>query len=302
MNRRQQSPSFWGCVIRAIGIAMTLLSLNPERGENCALAAERSHAATLGTVALQIEASTWKQRGHIIYDIEGSIRKKLINAGFKVLRDAVAPYDHLLTVTYRETRGAEYAFNAFGTVITCRFQFLIHPSQPMMDFQVMETSTNSVSGTPPYLDAVHRFETNPYYFFLGDILAGSVLKSLNLREALLWAVERHLSAFRQIQDPDDRALERSEHYMMSSQEFYRPFAIRRTIQLFIEANDPAMVPLWQALIHDPDPMVRIQAIEMVEAFHVVDARAELAKLAAEDVNPQVRDRAGNVMTSLDHGR
>lgn len=282
---------------------MMLLCLNQSVGGREILAAELPETPKLGSVALQIEASTWKPRGHVIYDIEGAIRKKLMNAGFTVLRNADAPHDHVLSVIYQEVRGAEYAFNAFGTVITCKFQFVAHPSQPMMfEFQVVETSTNSVSGTPPYLDAIHRFETNPYYFFLGDILAGYVQESLDLREALLWAVERHLAELREIEDPADRPLERSEHYMMPARKFYRPFAVRRTIQLFIEANDSAIVQLWRNLITDPDPIVRRQALTMIEAFHVIEARTELTKLAAQDVDPQARRLAKRVLASLEQAR
>lgn len=238
-------------------------------------------------VGLRVEASTWKTRGMLLYDVEGTIRKKLLQAGFTVAREGEDPKGGVLAVTYNESKGSEYAFNAFGTIITATFHFVTNSSAPALEFSIQEISSNSVSGIPPYLDVIHRFETHPYYYFLGDILAGHTLMRSSLDDALWWAFQRALASRG---DPDGQrdSSERLEHSMMPPQEFYRPFAFQRTIQLFMDRHDARIARLWPDLLNDPDPIVRMQTMKMIQHFRVGEAQGQVVKLAAQDADPRVR--------------
>ena len=61
---------------------------------------------------------------------------------------------------------------------------------PLLEITVIETSHPTISGTPPYLDTLQNFQTNPYYYFLGDIIWGWVQEDVDVAGELIRAIQR----------------------------------------------------------------------------------------------------------------
>ncbi len=108
---------------------------------------------------------TRKTRGRLLYDIEGSILKKLSLAGFQAVKDAKKPHQYQLVVQYDEERGPQYGVELCGTTINVSFLFRGAGMEESLSWEIRETSINTVFGPAPYLDALLKFETHPHYFF-----------------------------------------------------------------------------------------------------------------------------------------
>ena len=117
------------------------------------------------TIQVIVQASTWKTRGRLLYDIEGSILKKLSLAGFQAVKDAKKPHQYQLVVQYDEERGPQYGVELWGTTINVSFLFRGAGMEESLSWEIRETSINTVFGPAPYLDALLKFETHPHYFF-----------------------------------------------------------------------------------------------------------------------------------------
>lgn len=259
-----------------------------------------SHAPT---VYLDVDASTWKTRGRLLYDIEGTVLKKLASAGFHFVRNEQDEHELTLVILYREERGEQYNINAFGTVIHGRFYLDPQPSDSSWEFSISETSSNSISGTPPYLDALEKFETNPYYFFLGDILRGHIQLKLDPSEGLIYALEQMMSLKSNSIQPDNPTLtdppRRPEpHAMRSSQELYTTTAVQRAIDEYVDSRDRRILPVLFRLIHHRATAIRLRAVEALGVFQARESRPYLAELSQKDHDPQVRQTAKAVFDLL----
>ena len=255
------------------------------------------------SIYVDVGAETWKTRGRLLYDIEGSVLRKLASAGFQVVRHQDDRHELTLVVRYREERGEQYDINAYGTVIHGKFYLDSPQSESSWQFTVSETSYNSISGPPPYLDALERFETNPYYFFLGDILRGHVRKNLETRGGLLFALERMMSLEGSLVKTDrpvssDMMKPPEPHAMPVAQELYATTAVRRTLDIYVNSGDRRVIPLLFRLIHHQDPAVRIGAIEAFGALDVKESRSDLMELSQKDLDPQVRQTAKAIFENL----
>ncbi|UCE63433.1 MAG: HEAT repeat domain-containing protein [Nitrospirota bacterium] len=249
------------------------------------------------TIHIQVEAKTWKTRGRLYWDVEGSMIKKLAATGFKVIRNQESPHQLTLKVLYKEERGEQYDINSFGTVILGTFLLENPPSGESWELNISESSINSISGTPPYLDALDKFQTNPYYFFVGEILRGNVEKGLDPRGGLIYALELVLSkgnADGWRSGTIGRDAGSHLHTMDSDRVFYKNRAIRRAIDDCVEASDRRIVPVLSQLLAHPDSAVRIRTIEAMGSFGVEESRSRLLQMAQSDPDTQVRETAKTV--------
>lgn len=255
------------------------------------------------SVYVDVVAETWKTRGRLLYDIEGSVLRNLASAGFHVVRHQDDMHELTLVVRYREERGEQYDINAYGTVIHGKFYLDSPQSESSWQFTISETSNNSISGPPPYLDALERFETNPYYFFLGDILRGHVQQDLEPRRGLLFALERMMSLEGSLINTDrtvssDMLKPPEPHAMPVSQELYATTAVRRALDKYVDSGDRRVIPMLFRLIHHQDPAVRIGAIEAFGALYVKESQSDLLELSQKDLDPQVRQAAKAIFENL----
>ncbi len=76
------------------------------------------------TIQVVVQTSTWKTRGRLLYDVEGSILKKLSLAGLRTIQDKKKSHQYQLVVQYEEERGAQYGVELWGTIIHASFFFV----------------------------------------------------------------------------------------------------------------------------------------------------------------------------------
>ena len=253
------------------------------------------------TIHIEVEAKTWKTRGRLYWDVEGSMIKKLAATGFKVIRDQDSPHQLTLTVLYNEEKGEQYDINSYGTIIHGTFLLKNPPSGEPWEINISEYSTNSISGTPPYLDALDKFQTNPYYFFAGEILRGHVEKGLDPRTGLLYALEFVLSngnATGWRSGTIGRDAGSHLHTMDSDRVFYKNQAIRRAIDESVEAHDDRIIPILNTLLSHPDSAVRVRTIEALGSLGAEDSRSRLLHMAQNDPDTAVRETARTVEMSF----
>ncbi len=249
------------------------------------------------SIHIQVEASTWKTRGRLYWDVEGSMIKKLSATGFKIVRNQEKPHQLILQVFYKEERGERYDINSYGTVILGTFLLVNPSSSEPWGLEISESSINSVSGTPPYLDVLNKFQTNPYYYFLGEILRGKVEKGLDPRGGLIYGLElvlRNENPTGWRSGTSGRDAGSHLHTMDSDRVFYKNRAIRRAIDDCVKANDHRIVPVLSKLLSFPDSSVRIRTIEAIGSFDVEESRSRLLQMAQNDPDSQVRETAKTV--------
>jgi hypothetical protein len=195
-----------------------------------------SHVQDARSIFVELHASTWKTRGRFFWDVEGSLRTKLRDVGFSVVRHDTDPHTLTLTVDYQELKGEPFGVNRFGTVIDGKF-FLSHQAEgPLLEISIQERAPPSTSGTPPYLDVLHNFLTNPYYHYLGEILWGEIQGSQDIRGILLDSLKTEVSREDRAEELDF-IMDRAQHSMPSDKNVYAPLAIRRTIDEFVKVHD-----------------------------------------------------------------
>ena len=255
------------------------------------------------SVYVDVVAETWKTRGRLLYDIEGSVLRKLASAGFHFVRDQEDRHELTLVVHYREERGEQYDINAFGTVIHGRFSLDSPQSEFSWQFTISETSNNSISGPPPYLDALQKFESNPYYFFLGDILRGHVQQNLEPKRGLLFALERMMTMEGSLIKTDrigssDFLHPPEPHAMPVSQDLYATTAVLRALEKYVDSGDRSIIPILFRLIHHQESEVRIAAIEALGTLYVKESRADLLEVSQQDLDPEVRQVAKAIYENL----
>ena len=213
------------------------------------------------SVYVDIEASTWKPRGRIFYDVKGSLLRKLSSAGFRIVRHEQDPHVFRLSVRYSEEKGMPYAVTKYGTVLNANFSLFQESSKALWDLRITEFSENSVSGTPPYLDVLQKFDTNPYYFFIGGLLRTFLEQRLNPEQALLILL-RQVALERSLSVRNSESVERfreSDHSMNSAQELYLPIAMIRSIQELVRREDRRAIPVLNRLLNYPHKAVRAGA-------------------------------------------
>ena len=239
--------------------------------------------------------STWKTRGRLLYDIEGSILKKLALAGFQVVHDVKKPHQYQLVVQYDEERGAQYGVELWGTTINASFLFRGTGVDEPQRWEIRETSANTVSGPAPYLDALLKFETHPHYFFLGSMLKRMAMGVSVQSAALTQAVKEFvLVVYPTI--AEGISLERGriqDHFMDNSERVYQEVALQRALDELIhqEVSDEALSPIAERLLESTDPHSRIRAVQILGRTQNAAFQDTLKKLATDDPTRAVRQAA-----------
>ena len=255
------------------------------------------------SVYVSVDAKTWMTRGRLLYDIQGSLFKKLASAGFPLVRDHEEAHDVTLHVLYREERGEEYDIHAYGTIIRTKFTLEAPQADLSWGFDISEISSNSVSGTPPYLDALEKFQSNPYYFFFGNILRGHIQYKLDLLGGLAFSLEQILPQENGLRGTNattrnDSLSPPELHSMRPPQELYEGKAVRRAIDEYLASGDRRIVPVLIRLLRHRETAVRGHAVEALGTFQVQESRPYLYDMSRNDTDPQVRQTAKAVYRLL----
>ena len=247
------------------------------------------------TIQVIVQASTWKTRGRLLYDIEGSILKKLSLAGFRSIHDAKKPHQYQLVVQYKEERGEQYGVELWGTTIHATFFLRGAGMAESKSWKIHEASTNMVSGPAPYLDALLKFETHPHYFFLGAMLGRMTTGGSSQSDALRQAVTEFISLVYPTIDeaiPQD-GVRIEDHFMDNSGRVYQEVALQRALDELVhqEISYDQLVPIAERLLESTDPHSRVRAIQVLGKMQNAAIREKIDKLANEDPHHAVRQAA-----------
>lgn len=247
------------------------------------------------TIQVIVQPSTWKTRGRLLYDVEGTILKKLSLAGFQAVHDKKKPHQYQLVVQYVEERGAQYGVELWGTTIQASFLFRgANISEPYR-WEIRETSTNTVFGPAPYLDALLKFETHPHYFFLGPMLEKIIEGVGSQQEALVQAVtEFVLEVYPRAEEGTSQGGTRvQDHSMENSGRVYQEVAFQRVLDKLIQQDIPndQLMPIAERLLDSIDPHSRVRAVKILEGTQNAVLQEKINKLATDDPYRAVRQAA-----------
>ena len=254
---------------------------------------------TANTIYVDVQASTWKTRGRLLWDAPADIRAKLIAVGFEIVREKTQPHALTLTGSYEETRGRQFGINRYGTVLTGTFRIEHHEKGPLFEITIQERAALTPSGTLPYLDSLHNFLTNPYYHFLAEIIDGQVHRNQNAHRVFLKELRAKVAhdATPRLSDNPDWIPE-GIHSMQQAHTLYEPVAARRTIGEFVRAEDRSIVDRLPELLNHPDVYVKVRSVEAFGDFGVREALPLLRDLEKNAKEVEVRNAASATITRL----
>lgn len=240
-------------------------------------------------VYIDLSFSTWHPRGRSMSQIAPSLRVKLAAAGFAVVPDQSHSHDLTLHVNYREERGKQYRFDIYGTKLTCAFLLQPLSGETLLDLTIREESSDYDFGTAPYLEALEKFDTNPYFYFLGEIVKGRVSAKTDQTEVLI----QGLSIMVQADPRRDAPLPTGGDYSMTQSEtVYMLLARENTIRELGRLKDARAVPVLTRLLTHASPPVRLTTIEALRGMQWPDeTRSNLERLAAHDPDRDVQRAA-----------
>lgn len=254
---------------------------------------------TANTIYVDVQASTWKTRGRLLWDAEADIRTKLIAVGFEIVREKTQPHALSLTGSYEETRGRQFGINRYGTVLNGRFRIEHHEKGPLFEIMIQERAELTPSGTLPYLDSLHNFLTNPYYHFLGEIVDGQIHRNQDAHRVFLKGLRAKVAqeAVPEVSENSDW-LPEGIHSMQQAHTLYEPVAARRTIGEFVQAKDDSIVPILPDLLNHPDVYVKVRSVQAFGDFGVLAALPLLRDLANDAKDIEVRHAASATISRL----
>jgi hypothetical protein len=263
-----------------------------------------SHPTTAGfsrepVIYLDVQASTWRPRGRVSFGIIPSLRMKLASAGFAVTQAPENPHDLTLTVEYREERGKQISLNLFGTEITCAI-LLDHPQQGRLLFtKIHESPGYAELVTAPYVEVVEKFQANPYFYFLGDLIRGRVDAHLDTTSALIQALDRHIdrerhpraaTSFDTLESPAETFSDFDLHFSALAQE--------NAVEELGRLKDSRAIELLKTLMFHSDTRTRLRAVLALGEFDAPSLAPAMARVVRADSDAGVRDAAKAVLTRL----
>ncbi len=293
---RVKRPATFSLVVVLAGLVIALfLAEVPTAGAGArpvAMDGGRS-GETLPSVFVDASTTTWMRRGRTLMDIEGLVRKKLSSAGFRIVPQETDPRDLLVSVDYREDRGVQYSVDSYGTEITCRIRLEQGEGVTLFNLVVRESSGDQMHGTPPYLEAIHKFQTNAYVYLLGDLVKGRAVRGEDVTESLIRGLARLAEA-----DPADFDPRSATHTMMDFESGYATQARANTIRELGQLKVVEAIPLLTELLDHSEPQVRELSASALGAIGAPESRSALERVADQDGDPRVRDAARTALSRL----
>lgn len=244
-------------------------------------------------IYIDLMFATWHPRGRSMSQVAPAIRVKLATAGFTVVPSQTDPHDLTLQVAYREERGKQFRFDTYGTRVTCTFLLQPPSGKTLLDLTIREESSDYDFGTAPYLEALEKFETNPYFYFLGEIVKGRVYEKADATDILIQGLSRMVQA-----EPrrDGPAPTGGDYSLAQSETVYSLLARENTIKELGRLKDVRAIPVLTSLLTHSSPQVRLMAIEALQGMRwSAEARSGLERLATQDPDRDVQQAATHVL-------
>lgn len=259
---------------------------------------ERALLRGASTIYVEVESSTWRQRGRVSFAIGPSVRAKLRSAGFAPVSDPQEPHDLTLKVFYREERGRQFRADLYETDIRATLS-LLHPTLGVLLLvRVDESSSDAGVTNAPYVDVLHKIEGNPAFYFFGDLVRGYLAEGRDAPATLIRGAERLLEDedFRRYPHADTAAL--SGEMLAGPELLYGAQALERTARELGALREARALPLLTRLLDHHDRQLRLAAVAALSQLQAEAARPALERVAAEDVSPEVRAAAAQALARL----
>jgi hypothetical protein len=221
---------------------------------------------------------------------------KLTSAGFAVTEDPETPHDLTLTVDYREERGKPISISLSGTEITC-VMFLDHPQQGRLLYtKIHEKPRYAELVTAPYVEVVEQFQTNPYFYFVGDLIRGRIDADLDTTGALIQAVDRQFDRERhpRVATPLD-TLESPAETFPDLDLHFADSARENAVEELGRLKDPRAIELLKTLMFHSEPRTRLLAVLALGEFDAPFLASAMTRVVRADSDPDVRDAAATVL-------
>lgn len=233
-------------------------------------------------VRIDAQAATWRYRGRVSFPLLATLKTRLKDAGLSVTESEDAPHDLVLKVDYREERGREFRFDLYATDIVAQIELTQPGRGSLLHLTVRASSRYPQSESRPYVDAIEQFETNPYFYFLGEIVSGRLQGQTDMTAILIQALERMPE---QGQAMDDHSL------MLPSETLHVTWARQNAMQELGRLGDPRAVPVLARLMEHTDWRIRLASVGALREIGSDPARAAIERASRQDPDPEVRSAA-----------
>jgi hypothetical protein len=232
--------------------------------------------------------------------VKAAIRVRLIAAGLRVDMGSESQDrrdDAVLTVDYREERGQQVTLDIYGTEVTSQF-ILEHPERGrLLALTIRESPHYGRLSTLPYVDVIQQFETNPYFYFLGDIVLGAMVGQ-EAASSLVAAVARYADSHASRPSGTDQYPEAAET-LPSFEPQYELQALARAIEEVARLKQRGSAPILTKLLTHPDWRVRLHAVRGIETLGAVESTPILSEIARHDSDGDVRQAAQHALAQLE---
>lgn len=247
-------------------------------------------------IYVDVHASTWRSRGRISFGLVPFLKMKLTSAGFGVTQDPESPHDLTLTVDYREEPGKPISINLSGTEITC-VMLLDHPQQgQLLSTKIHERPRYAELVTAPYVEVVEQFQTNPYFYFIGDLIRGRIDADLDTAGALIHAVARQFDRERHPRIPTLLdTLESPAETFPDLDLHFAALARENAVQELGRLKDPRAIELLKTLMFYSEPRTRLGAVLALGEYDAPFLAPAMTRVIRADSDPDVRDAAATVL-------
>lgn len=256
-----------------------------------------TQARSAPVVYVDVRSATWRSRGRVSFAIAPTVRMKLASAGLVVTQDPAAERDVTLHVDYRESRGKQISMDIFGTEIVCHLR-LEHPRQgALLSMSIREEPSYERLIEAPYVEVVTKLETNPYFYFLGELVRSRIEASLDQTEALIEALRRTVERGRQprpataqdtLESPAETFTDLGLHFAGQAQE--------NAIDELGRLRDERAIDLLESLTLHPDPRIRLRAVYALGEFHGPSITQAMTRVVQMDSDTGVRAAAEAMLT------
>lgn len=247
-------------------------------------------------IYLDVNTSTWRTRGRVSFALTPALKSKLTSAGFAVTQDPETPRDLILTVDYREERGKPISLGLSGTEITCLVALDDPRRGRLLATRIHESPSYAELVTAPYVEVVEKLQENPYFYFLGDLIRGSVEDHLDLPGALVQALahrfERQLH--QRVPTPFDTLLSPAETFP-DLDLYYASRAWENAIEELGRLKESRAIPVLERLMLHSDRRIRLRAILALGEFDVPSVAAAMTRILETEADAGVRDAAQAVL-------
>jgi hypothetical protein len=280
---------------------LSFLIIEPWLSQQGARAEQKAAQGNDQEPAIRIQTSTWtwRARGRVSFALEPVIRRKLTDAGLQVVQDGEGTDALRLIVDYREERGRQVTLDIYGTEVTCRLS-LEHPQRGrLLSLTITESPGYETLSTLPYVDVIQRLETNPYFFFLGEIIRGSN-RGMDAASSLVQGLAEHAARDAGLANsPDSEAAST----LPSFEPQYRTRAMERAVEELARLNEARARPLLVQLLSHPDWRVRLRAVLALDSLRdaggvgdLGEAMVALREVAQHDGHADVREAARRMLS------